>query len=87
MSYRTDLDPAHAAALATAPQRSQGEPFANTIPGGERQHYRTLLTTGELQAFAIRALAYLDRNPLALEAHEGSEGKEGETELRWVEVK
>ena len=86
VSYRTDLDPALVAAVATAPQRESGEAFSNVILGGERQGYRTLLTTGELEAFAIRALAHLDRNPRTLIAHEAGAGSEDETDLRWIEA-
>jgi hypothetical protein len=73
ISYRTDLDPRAAAALATRPWREDGPPFANIIPGGDRKGYKTLATTSELQALVIRALCYLDRNSTTLVAEPGSD--------------
>jgi hypothetical protein len=86
VSYRTDLDPATAAAHATRPWREDAEPFANAIPGGERRGIRTIATTSELEALAIRTLFQLDRYPKALVPHEGSAAK-GETHLPYVEVR
>ncbi|MGH7718832.1 MAG: hypothetical protein ACREON_08325 [Gemmatimonadaceae bacterium] len=60
VSYRTDLDPRATAAHAARPWREEGEPFANAIPGGERRGYRTIATTSELEALAIRALHHMD---------------------------
>jgi hypothetical protein len=86
VSYRTDLDPHAAARYARAPWRESGPAFEGTIPGGERRGYKTLATTSELEALALRTLHYLDTHPLALVAEEGS-GEEGETHLAHVIVR
>ncbi|MEJ7810374.1 MAG: hypothetical protein WKG32_08165 [Gemmatimonadaceae bacterium] len=86
VSYRTDLDPTRAAALGERPRREGAEPFANAIPGGERQGYRTLATTSELEALLIRAMAHLDRSPRALEAQPTS-NEEGWSRLPYVLVR
>jgi hypothetical protein len=86
VSYRTDLDPTTVAAHATRPWREDAEPFANAIPGGERRGLRTIATTSELEALAIRTLFHLDRHPETLIAREGS-AAEGETHLPYVEVR
>jgi hypothetical protein len=83
VSYRTDLDP-HTAARHN-PWRENAPPFDSAIPGGERRGYKTIATTSELEALALRTLHYLDTHPLALVAEEGS-GKEGETHLAHVLV-
>jgi hypothetical protein len=74
VSYRTDLNPSVPSRYAASPWRDGGAPFSNLIPGGERRGYKTLATTSELQALAIRAFHYLDRHPLRLIAHEGGIG-------------
>jgi hypothetical protein len=85
VSYRTDLDPRTAPSRARRPWREGAEPFANAIPGGELKGLRAFVTTSELEAYVLRALAYLDRHPDRLIAHEGSEVA-GETGMAWVEV-
>jgi hypothetical protein len=89
VSYRDDLDPHSAAMRAERPWRADGEPYANTIPGGERMGYRTLATTSELEALVIRAFHYLDTHPDRLERFESDEGDEGDgrTHLPYVRVK
>jgi hypothetical protein len=80
VSYRTDLDPHDAAEHANVPWREEGAAFSNALPGGERKDYKSLATTSELEALVLRALYYLDTNPLSLVAREGSMG-DGETRL------
>ena len=69
VSYRTDLDPARAGTVASAPVRvaRAGDAFSNVIPGGNLKGYHTLLTTAELEALAVRAFHYLDTNSRTLE--------------------
>ena len=86
VSYRTDLKPASAPALAARPWRADAEPFAAAIPGAERRDYRAIATTSELQALVLRALWYLDRHPRALVAREGS-AEPGESALPHVEAR
>jgi hypothetical protein len=86
VSYRTDLDPTGVAAQATRPWREDAEPFANAIPGGERRGIRTIATTSELEALAIRTLSHLDRHPKALIPREGS-ARDGESRLPFIEVR
>ena len=86
VSYRTDLDPGNVAANAARPWREDAEPFASAIPGGERRGIRSIATTSELEALAIRALFHLDRHPEALVPREGS-AAEGETHLPYIEVR
>lgn len=85
VSYRTDLDPREAGALARSPWREEGTSFANTIPGGERAGFHTLATTSELLALVLRALHYLDRHPRALLAEPGSAAP-GETHIPYTRV-
>jgi hypothetical protein len=86
VSYRTDLDPRRAARHARSPWREDAPPFESAIPGGERRGYKTLATTSELEALALRALHYLDTHPLALVAEEGS-AEEGASHLAHVIVR
>ncbi len=86
VSYRDDLDPANVAVRAERPWRADGVAFANAIPGGERMGYRTLATTSELEALAIRAFHYLDTHPDRLERVTET-GGEGVTQLPYVRVR
>jgi hypothetical protein len=74
-----------AASHAGHPWRPGAEPFANAIPGGERQGYHTIVTADELEALALRALSYLDTHPHALRAAAGSATGD-ESHLAHVEV-
>jgi hypothetical protein len=85
VSYCTDLDPATAAARGRRPWREDAAPFANAIPGGASRGLHTIVTTSELEAFVIRALAYFDQNPERLILHPGSE-VEGASRLPYVHV-
>jgi hypothetical protein len=87
VSYRTDLDPDKAAPLAERPWRQDALPFANAIPGGERQALHSITTTSELEAIVLRALHYLDSHPNRLFAREPEAGNENSTELPYVEVR
>lgn len=88
VSFRTDLEPASAAERARRPWREDAEPFASTIPGGDRRGIRTIATTSELEALVLRILAYLDRHPDRLVAHEPpAPEEEGKSRLRYVEVR
>ena len=80
VSYRTDLDPRAAPALAEHPWRESGAAFANVIPGGERRGFLTLATTSELQALVIRALHHIDRSTDRL-INEAGSAEEGATKL------
>lgn len=86
VAYRTDLDPRTAAAHAEHPWREDAAPFANAIPGGERQALRAITTTSELEAIVLRTLHYLDRNPARLVAREPAQPGEGDTALPHTEV-
>ncbi|HEU4564374.1 MAG TPA: hypothetical protein VFS05_06995 [Gemmatimonadaceae bacterium] len=86
VSYRTDLEPESAAERARRPWREDAEPFASTIPGGERRGIHTIATTSELEALVLRILAYLDRNPDRLIAHEPKGEEAGKSRLPYVEV-
>jgi hypothetical protein len=86
ISYRTDLDPRGGVTRAVHPTRADGAAFANVIPGGERMNYRTLVTTGELEALVIRALYILDRESSRLEQHFAS-ATEGDSSLDHVLVR
>ncbi len=72
VQFRTDLDPKATAARAADPWRTDAQPFANVIPGGERKGFRNLATTSELEALVIRTLYLLDTRPSQLEPREGS---------------
>lgn len=86
ISYRTDLDPKGGVLRGAHPTRMDGTAFANVIPGGERMNYRTLVTTGELEALVLRALYILDRETTRLEQVTGS-SVEGESALDHVLVR
>jgi hypothetical protein len=86
VSYRDDLDPAKVAARAEHPWRAEGIAYENAIPGGERMGYRTLATTSELEALAIRAFHYLDTHPDRLERVVETGGSEA-TQLPYVRVR
>lgn len=83
ITYRTDLDPRAAAQHARSPSREEGAPFANTIPGGDRKGFRTLISTSELEALAIRTLRWLDEHPERLQPQEGA-AREGLSHLAHV---
>lgn len=85
VSYRTDLDPRAAPRLAESPWRESGAAFANALPGGERRHLRSLTTTSELEAIALRTFQYLDLHPRSLVVEPGS-AAEGESRLDAVRV-
>jgi hypothetical protein len=87
VSFRTDLDPVRAADHAAHPWRENGAPFANAIPGGERQALHAITTTSELEGLVLRALHYLDSHPERLVDHAASEGPEGATRLPYIEVR
>lgn len=86
VSYRDDLDPAKVAARAEHPWRAEGVAYENAIPGGERMGYRTMATTSELEALAIRAFHYLDTHPDRLERVVETGGSEA-TQLPYVRVR
>jgi hypothetical protein len=86
VSYRTDLDPRNAAALAERPWREDSEPFGNAIPGGERQALHAITTTSELEAIALRVLHYLDRHPDRLVAGTPDAADEDGTTLPYTTV-
>lgn len=86
VSYRDDLDPAKVAARAEHPWRAEGAAYTNAIPGGERMGYRTLATTSELEALAIRSFHYLDTHPDRLD-RVAETGGEGVTLLPHVRVR
>lgn len=87
VSYRTDLDPVHAVAHAEHPWREDSLPFANAIPGGERQALHAITTTSELESFVLRTLHYLDSHPDRLVAHESQADEDGDTALPYIEVR
>ena len=87
VSYRTDLDPGRAAEHAEHPWREDATPFANAIPGGERQALHAITTTSELEGIVLRVLHYLDRNPERLVAHDAAAGPDGTSALPFVEVR
>jgi hypothetical protein len=86
VSYRTDLDPIRAAEHADHPWREDAAPFANAIPGGERQSLLAITTTSELEGLVLRALHLLDSHPEQLVPREVPEGSEGFTALPYIEV-
>ena len=86
VSYRNDLDPAKVATRAEHPWRAEGVAYENAIPGGERMGYRTMATTSELEALAIRAFHYLDTHPDRLERVVETGGAEV-TQLPYVRVR
>ena len=86
VSYRTDLDPVRAAEHAEHPWREDAAPFANAIPGGERQSLHAITTTSELEGLVLRALHLLDSHPEQLVPREAPEGSEGFTALPYIEV-
>jgi hypothetical protein len=88
VAYRTDLDARTAAAHAEHPWREDAEPFANAIPGGERQALRAITTTSELEALVLRILHYLDRHPRRLHPREpaGDGASESASALAYTEV-
>jgi hypothetical protein len=85
ISYRTDLHPKAGVLRGVRPTREDGTAFANVIPGGERRNYRTVVTTGELEALALRTLFLLDRESERLEPHAGLEAN-GDSHLPHVLV-
>ncbi|HJR62821.1 MAG TPA: hypothetical protein VJ803_03905 [Gemmatimonadaceae bacterium] len=85
VSYRTDLDPRSAPALAEHPWRENDAPFADLTPGSARHGHLTLATTSELQALVIRALHHIDRNTDQLIAESGS-AADGESKLPHLRV-
>jgi hypothetical protein len=85
VSYRTDLEPAAAAAHAERPWRADAQPFGNAIPGGERKALHAITTTSELEAIVLRALHYLDRHSDRLVARD-PDGGEDSTTMPYTEV-
>lgn len=78
VSYCTDFDPGKVASLAERPWREDAEPFANTIPGGDRRGFRTVATTSELEALVIRALREIDQGSGSREDGGGRREEESE---------
>lgn len=87
VGYRAELDPHRAAERADLPWRGDAPPFANAIPGGERQAFHAIVTESELEAFVLRTLQYLDLHSDRLIAHEPKSGDDRSSALPYIEVR
>ncbi|HET7585710.1 MAG TPA: hypothetical protein VFK13_12420 [Gemmatimonadaceae bacterium] len=85
VTHTLDLAPADVSRSADAPWRDGAPPFANALPGGERNGYRAVVTISELEALVLRALHHLDRHSETLTAEPPPAG-ERHTHLAYTAV-